>query len=83
MLRMTFDEYDELMEKYANMSEHVYWPTKEQITMFENNPDKWLMFCIFLNEKNPSPVTDEEKLSKKMMTKFINNHLELVEDKDE
>lgn len=81
-MKMTFDEYDELMDKYDEMSEHVCWPTPLQVEAFKENPDKWLMFCLFLYEKNPSPSTDEEKESKKAMMKFINSELELVDNEE-
>lgn len=79
---MTFNEYDEILEKFDKMSEHVCWPTNEQLDMFRQEPSKWLMFCIFLYEKNPKPQTEEEKESKKAMMKFINEELELVDDEE-
>lgn len=81
-MKMTFNQYDELMDKFDKMSEHIYWPTLEQIEMFKKDPNKWLMFSVFLYEKNPAPTTDEEKESKKALSKFINSELELV-DEDE
>lgn len=79
-MQMSFQEYDEVMEKFEKMSERVYWPTKNQLDMFEQEPEKWLMFCLFLHENNPQPVTEEEKESKKGMMKFINHELELIDD---
>lgn len=82
-MQMTFDEYDEIMEKFDKMGEHICWPTLEQIEMFKKDPNKWLMFCIFLYERNPEPSTDEEKESRKAMMKFINSVLELKDDDEE
>lgn len=79
MMQMTFDEYDELMDKFDRMTERIFWPNEAHMEKFENNPDKWLMFCIFLHEKNPAPSNESERQSKKMMSKFINRHLELVD----
>lgn len=79
MVKMTFDEYDKLMDVYGGMQEHPYWPTDEQIEMFGKNPEKWLLFCIFLHEKNPAPSSESERQSKRKMMKFINRELELVD----
>lgn len=78
-MKMKFDEYDEIMEKFDKMSDHICWPTLEQIEMFKQNPQKWLLFCVFLYEKNPEPTSDEERESKKAMMKFINSELELID----
>lgn len=78
-MKMTFDEYDEIMDKFDKMSEHICWPTEEQIEMFRQDPSKWMLFCVFLYEKNPKPTTEEEKASKKAMMKFIGEELELID----
>ena len=82
-MQMTYDEYDALIERFEKLKTPVCWPTEEQILMFEKNPDKWLMFCCYLYEFAPHARTEEEKESKHSMLRFINRHLELVDDEEE
>lgn len=79
---MTFEEYDEMVEKFDQISTNLMWPTTEQFLMMEKNSDKWIPFLCYLSEKNPEPETEEEAESKKMLRLFINKHLELVDSED-
>ena len=78
-MKATFDSYDERIEKFENIKGFEYWPTNEQLEMFENDPDKWIRFCIYLYEHNPEPTNSTERYSKKNLNAFINRHLELTE----
>ena len=77
-MQVTFKEYDELMEKFNDMETDTYWPTKEQIDEFEKEPDKWLMYSIYNYEKGKTPINNTEKYSKKLLSAFINRHLEII-----
>ena len=48
---MTFDEFDEMVDKFDNIDTNKVWPTKEQIDMMENNPERWVKFLCYLDEK--------------------------------
>lgn len=83
MQQMTYNEYDEMIEKFETLKTPVCWPTQEQLLMFERNPDKWLKFCCYLYEFSPKAKTEEEIASKRGMMAYINRHLELVDNEDE
>ncbi len=76
-MKMTFDEYDNLLNKFKDMTTETYWPSPEQIMMFQNEPAKWLLFCIYLYEKGKEPINKKEKYSKANLRNFINSHLEI------
>lgn len=78
-MQMTFDEYDQMLEKFERIDTNKVWPTPEQIEMMGQEPDKWISFLCYLVEQNEEPETVEEKTSRKMMMAFLNKHLELVE----
>lgn len=82
-MKMTFDEYDEILEKFEKMPKYVFWPTMEQVEMFRKDPEKWLLFCAYLYEMNPPPATKDEELSRYDMMKFIYDNLFLVDGDDE
>lgn len=77
-MQLTFDEYDSLMDKFSKINTETYWPTREQINMFEIEPDKWLLYCIYIYEKGKPPVNITERYSKKNLSEFINKHLEII-----
>ena len=79
---MTFDAYDKEIEKMKNIETPTYWPTVAQIDMFEKDVEKWIIFCSYLMEYNDAPKNNEEKYSKKNLSVFVNQHLELVDDED-
>lgn len=87
MIRMTYDEYDALVEKFEEIKENgkviPIWPTIQQFDMFQENPEKWMAFCCYLHECNPEPKTAEEKYSKKNLSEFIYNNLELYDPEEE
>ena len=49
----------------------------------KKDPEKWLLYCCFVLEKAEKPVTNEEKYSKRNLSDFVNNNLELVESENE
>ena len=76
-------KYDEYAEQFEQIESPTYWPTVEDIDLMEKEPDKWILFCAFLLEHNNEPLTNEEKYSKKNLSKFVNNYLELIDNEDE
>lgn len=83
MITMTYDEYDSLINEFERIKEKdkviSVWPSVAQIDMFQKDPEKWIKYCCYLYEFNPTPVTAEEKYSKKNLNSFINRNLELTE----
>lgn len=82
-MTITFDEYDKELERFEKIDLIPTYPTFEQIEMFKKDPEKWLLYCCFVLEKAEKPVTNEEKYSKRNLSDFVNNNLELVESGDE
>lgn len=78
---MTFDEYDAITEKFEKIKARgkvpTFWPTVQQVDMFRENPEMWLLFSCYLHDFNPPPKTAAEKYSKKNLSAFINDNLEL------
>lgn len=81
-MKITFDEYDKMIEDFDNIDTPTMWPTLEQIDEFEKEPDKWLPFCVYLLEKGSSPTNKEEEYSKRTLNKFVNNYLELYDNEE-
>lgn len=77
-MKLTFDEYDELLEKFEKIEGNTFWPSVQDIDLMEKNPDKYIVFCCYLLEKNKKPETNQEKYSKKNLHSFVNKYLELV-----
>lgn len=81
-MQMTYGQYDRIEEKFEKLPKNVYWPTPDQIEMFQSNPDKWLLFCLYLSEYNPEPETKDEEMSCYDMKQFLYKNLELVDDEE-
>lgn len=81
-MEMTFDEYDEYLDKIENMKTKPCWPTLDQIDLFEKNPEKWLLYCCYILEKSDSPKNNEEKYARRNLSDFVNRHLELVDSEE-
>lgn len=79
---MTFDEYDQEVEKMKTIETATFWPTISQIDLFEKDVQKWIVFCYYLLEYNQPPQTNEEKYSKKNLSNFVNQHLELIDNEE-
>lgn len=78
-MQVTFDEYDEILSRFEHMQSETFWPSKEQIDMFEKNPKKWLLFACYLYEKGKEPNDNFERYSKRNLKNFINKHLKIVD----
>ena len=82
-MQLTFDEYDQIIEKFEEMSAPTYWPTVKHIDLMEKNPNKWILFACYLTVKGTEPRNNEERYSKKNLLNFIQRHLDLVDASDE
>ena len=80
MIRMTYNEYEDMIDTFKqNHTIETYWPTEKQISMFEEQPEKWLKFACFLLEHNAQPQNADEKLSRKNLMSYINNEIDFHE----
>lgn len=79
-MQVKLSEYDDLVEKFGEMKTKTYWPSEEQIEQFESDPEKWIMFCIYNYEKGKKPETDEERKRRRLLSDFIERHLEIIEE---
>lgn len=78
MTKMTFDEYDDFVERLVNghYSNEGYYPSKEELDEKTNKEyDKYIDFLIFLAETNPEPETDEEIESMTYINKILRKYL--------
>lgn len=50
-MKMTYDEYDEMLEVFQNMSVKTYYPDPVEIAKMEENPEQWIKFVCYLYEK--------------------------------
>ena len=87
-MKMTFDEYDKLEEKFHKIRERTsilndYFPTEEEIiTYVENseNPNKYIPFLLFLLENTKEmELTDEQQSAQKLIQNILYEHLELFD----
>lgn len=73
MIQMTFDRYDELLEKFDGAEPLIKSITDEDVSRMEAAPEEYIDFAIFLAET----LESEEYLKK--VNDFLRKHLELVE----
>lgn len=56
-MKMTYDEYDAMLETFENLSTKTYYPDPLEIDQMGKNPDKWIKFACYLYEKGEKPRT--------------------------
>lgn len=89
MIRMTFDEYDEIIEKleniekedikknYPSIKEDVYYPSIKEIKQYiETNFENSFYYLIWLSEFN-KPEKEEDKETYKYIKKILRENIEL------
>lgn len=79
-MKMTFEEYDKVMDRFDRMTAPSYLPTLDEINSFEKDPDKWLMFACYCHDRIGKQTDPDGKARKKALMSFINRHLELTDD---
>lgn len=78
-MQLTFDEYDRETDRFEKMNTEVTYPSFEQIEMFYEEPDKWLMYACYVLEKAEKPKNSTEKYCRSNLQKFVNDNLILAE----
>lgn len=82
MIKMTFSEYDRMLEVFKDVKIKSFWPSPEQVKVMEAEPQRWMQFACYLNEQTEPPRTQEELLGRSRLRDFINHNLELVDDEE-
>lgn len=81
--QLTFNEYDHILDIFEKMNSPAYWPTLEQLDIMREKPEEWILFACYLSEKAKEPKNNTEKYSKKNLSAFIHEYLELVDEEKE
>ena len=81
-MSMTFQQYDDNVEKMKEMETRTIWPTPTQMELFEQDPQKWIFFLIYIYEYGISPKNKKEEYSRRSVNLFLQEHLLLI-DEDE
>lgn len=70
----TFEEYDDLLEKFNMINSPVRWPSVKEMDLMETDPDRWLPLACYFYEKSKPPKNKEEEYSKKTLRNFIDKN---------
>lgn len=82
-MQMTFTQYDEFVNQIQLLKHVTYWPSIADLDYMQKDPERWILFACYLQERNETPHTNEDKYAKKNLLAFINSHLDLVDEEDE
>ena len=85
ILKMTFDEYDALIEKLEKISykPEGYYPTVQEIKdNLEPEFDKNFDYIVWLTECNENPDTEEGILARNYLNRLLIKKLVLVDEED-
>lgn len=85
VLKMTFDEYDALIEKLEKISykPERYYPTVQEIKdNLEPEFDKNFDYIVWLTECNENPDTEEGILARNYLNRLLIKKLVLVDEED-
>lgn len=85
VLKMTFDEYDALIEKLEKISykPEGYYPTIQEIKdNLEPEFDKNFDYIVWLTECNENPDTEEGILARNYLNRLLIKKLVLVDEED-
>ena len=85
VLKMTFDEYDALIEKLEKISykPEGYYPTVQEIKdNLEPEFDKNFDYIVWLTECNENPDTKEGILARNYLNRLLIKKLVLVDEED-
>ena len=85
VLKMTFDEYDDLIEKLEKISykPEGYYPTVQEIKdNLEPEFDKNFDYIVWLTECNENPDTEEGISARNYLNRLLIKKLVLVDEED-
>ncbi len=78
----TFEEYDNLLEQFQGIKIREYWPEEDDVALFEQEPEKWVTFLIYMSEV-AKPNNRKAEYSLSMINRFLREHLCLVDSEKE
>lgn len=78
MIEMTDSEYERITERFAHVVSRTFYPSPTQIEIMEQNPDKWIIYAIYLCDCGKKPETKADKYGRKLLQDFIYNHLTIL-----
>lgn len=78
-MKMTYDEYDDMLELFNTLTAKPYYPDPIEISKMEESPDEWLKFVCYLYEKGNKPHNQQEQYSRENLKNFIEKYL-ILED---
>lgn len=78
---LTFDRYDEICNEVSKIPNSSKWyPTVDEINKYiAPDPEKYILFLIWLLETTEKPTSLEAKEAMKLTSKILNHNLELIE----
>lgn len=82
-MKFTDKSYDEMMARFESIRNvPIYLPTEDEIESFEADPDKYLIWCIYLYDRLPAlkTLSPAEKKRKLKLQDFISRHLEFTDE---
>lgn len=89
MLKMTYEQYDELFEIFGRLNcgsypvkpEDMTYPSVQQTEEYLESDlnDDSLRYLLWLSSVLPEPKTEDEKLVRKMISKVLIQNVELVD----
>ena len=77
-MKITFEEYENLLDKFDKINIPEYWPLPNDIEVMEKNPDKYIIFAIYLDSRCQSPHNMEQRYSKTNLCNFLIDNLEII-----
>lgn len=76
-MKMTYDEYDTMLEMFKQLTVKTYYPDPVEIDKMSEDPDKWIKFVCYLYEQGEKPRNQKERYSRENLKDFIQKNLEL------
>lgn len=68
----TFEEYDDLLEKFNMINSPVRWPSVKEMDLMETDPDRWLpLACYFMKNQSHRKIKRKSTARKHLETLLI------------
>lgn len=82
-MRMTFEEYDQMIERFNSMEVRPCWPSEKLFDIEINkNPEKYIRACCYLLEKGKTTTLKEEYI-RSLINEFVKKNLELYDPEED
>lgn len=77
--RMTFEEYDRMLEEFQQVKVKADLPGPEEMDIIQSDIARFMTYACYLDEYGEKPRTKDEEYRKRTLRMFICEHLELVD----